>query len=610
MERKTKTVTSQQSIHKTMEECIFRTKFSSRRRRFTPLVLLYLALVLFHNERHVVEAFSQSSSSSSLPTSRRTNKAIEKQPKRTATRKGAVATATVTVPPIPTIALHPPPPPSHLIRIPEAIWRQAATDHRQRIKSLIEPGLVDADHALMKVVRKQYRIQMIANKNENEWKEQNDNNSNSKHSIIEDDKTWMTMMDPKHPVYNFLVEYYGLKGLKGPKRLARWSPSVGLFFFNEDDREDPNRNKEEEDTTTFTERVQTIQSLEEYYHASMSYQQSTIQCSGVDRGIFLEGATPDDFALTLHLKGAEWIDSSDQQSDDDSTSTANYSKGQQHQIYDGASGVLYRPVRYQHQDEATNHQLIHKKASSILWYKSILETTLKNEPVLHCYGLHEWAMQYWPEGANAPPSGKYQSHLPLRVSRFIINETVERKGLRCTHVDALRFFAPAAAPLNSHGSSLERQDQLRLENPACVHAHMDLLKIALKLTPFCDPSLLEDIIHISLKARSLDVGASPYDCSSYSSDTNPIPVIKVESPEARALYKELQTQLMADADSIRKRLLANYQAVLRLQLSESQLARAALNPNDEQFAKAEPGGLPWRQNLIERQDKQSIVTTK
>ena len=39
---------------------------------------------------------------------------------------------------------------------------------------------------------------------------------------------------------------------------------------------------------------------------------------------------------------------------------------------------------------------------------------------------------------------------------------MERKGLRCTHVDALRFFAPAAAPLNHHGSFLEREDQLRL----------------------------------------------------------------------------------------------------------------------------------------------------
>ena len=28
---------------------------------------------------------------------------------------------------------------------------------------------------------------------------------------------------------------------------------------------------------------------------------------------------------------------------------------------------------------------------------------------------------------------------------------VERRGVRCTHVDALRFFAPAAGQLNAHG---------------------------------------------------------------------------------------------------------------------------------------------------------------
>ena len=58
-------------------------------------------------------------------------------------------------------------------------------------------------------------------------------------------------------------------------------------------------------------------------------------------------------------------------------------------------------------------------------------------------------------------------------------------------------------------------DQLQLENPGCVHAHMDLLKIALKLIPFGDPSLLCDILEISLEARTLDVAASPYDCSDY-----------------------------------------------------------------------------------------------
>ena len=110
-----------------------------------------------------------------------------------------------------------------------------------------------------------------------------------------------------------------------------------------------------------------------------------------------------------------------------------------------------------------------------VWYREVLGRTLGPDraPVLHCYGLHEWAMQYQPAGARPPPSATYQAHaMPLRVDRATINAAVERKGVSCTHVDALRFFAPAAAPLNSHGATLERVDQLRLEQPACVHAHM------------------------------------------------------------------------------------------------------------------------------------------
>ena len=53
---------------------------------------------------------------------------------------------------------------------------------------------------------------------------------------------------------------------------------------------------------------------------------------------------------------------------------------------------------------------------------------------------------------------------------------MERKGLRCTHVDALRFFAPAAAPLNHHGSFLEREDQLRLVSFKLTYTAVTLYK--------------------------------------------------------------------------------------------------------------------------------------
>ena len=40
---------------------------------------------------------------------------------------------------------------------------------------------------------------------------------------------WMAL-DPIHPVYNFLIEYYGLKRRKGTRRLGRWSPDPGLLL--------------------------------------------------------------------------------------------------------------------------------------------------------------------------------------------------------------------------------------------------------------------------------------------------------------------------------------------------------------------------------------------
>ena len=263
-----------------------------------------------------------------------------------------------------------------------------------------------------------------------------------------------------------------------------------------------------------------------------------------------------------------------------------------------SKGILYSPGRFfgkglpQRQDEAA------RAATSYLWYRAILQQTLSAEPVLHCYGLHEMAMMYQPvadDDAPPPPSAKYQAHLPLRVDRSVICETVERKGIHCTHVDALRFFAPAAAPLNHHGASLERMDQLRLEQPACVHAHMDLLKIALRLQPFCGADLLRRVLDLALQARQLDVAASPYDATAYG-----VPAVPVETAAGRAQYKREQTALMKRAEPIRRELLQAYDTFLALAFDDNVLALAKDRPQAERFAKAEPGSQPWRKNLIER----------
>ena len=181
------------------------------------------------------------------------------------------------------------------------------------------------------------------------------------------------------------------------------------------------------------------------------------------------------------------------------------------------------------------------------------------------------------------------------MSREIINSTVERKGIHCTHVDALRFFAPAAGPLNPHGAQLERTDQLRLEQKGCVHASMDLLKMSLRLAPFVDSSLVADTLDMALSARRLDIEASPYDVkSSYG-----LGVVPVETAEGREEYRRRQKELMHIAEPLRKRLNDAYDNFLVLAFEEEILSGANRNPAPERFAKAEPGSKPWRKNLID-----------
>jgi hypothetical protein len=129
-------------------------------------------------------------------------------------------------------------------------------------------------------------------------------------------------------------------------------------------------------------------------------------------GVFLEGATAVDLgAGTLHLRGATLIDAAGTQ----------------------PGGVLYDPI---------SSRPPTLDATPYLWHRAVLAATATAEPVTHCYGLHEWAMQYWPEGAPEPPSARYQSGaMRLRVSRGTLNAAVET-GVSCTHVDVRQHRIP------------------------------------------------------------------------------------------------------------------------------------------------------------------------
>lgn len=164
--------------------------------------------------------------------------------------------------------------------------------------------------------------------------------------------------------------------------------------------------------------------------------------------------------------------------------------------------------------------------------------------------------------------------------------------LRCTHADVLRFCAPAAGALNRHGACIEREEQLRLEQPGCVHAHMDLLKISMRLAPWVPSELLADSLELAIAARQLDVAASPYDASCFG-----IEAVCVEHEAGRREFRRRQEALMARAAPLRLALLAAYEAFLADAFGEARLLAA--EPSPEHYAKAEPAGLPWRRNLLQ-----------
>lgn len=373
-----------------------------------------------------------------------------------------------------------------VVRMAETVWRRSARDHQAVVHQLLSPGMVSPGSAL--------------------------NSGRRRNKTPRNDNDAWRALDPKNPIFNFLIEYYGLKGLKGVKRLARWSPTPVM-----------------------------------------------------EGNVLLEGASESDLGGTLPVRGAMIQE----------------------------DGIRYSPAAFfgkgDHRPDSA------RTATAYLWYRTVLQNTLLAKPILHCHGLHEWAMQYHPDGAPPPPSAKYQGHLPLRVDQQVINETVERDGVHCTHVDALRYFAPAAGPLNHHGAQLQRPDQLRLEQPACVHAHMDLLKMALRLQPFCDATILQDALWIALEARKLDVAASPYDASDYGLEAVP-----VETSQGRKEYREQQVALMNAAEPIRQELLLAYDTFLQSAFDDNVLMEASQSPLPERYAKAEPNGLPWRKNLVAR----------
>ena len=249
-----------------------------------------------------------------------------------------------------------------IIRISQHVWRQAASQHRQRIRELVEPGLLsisDDDHAKRNAGHRRRGGGISSN-------------SQSESSSDDEEYSWVTSLDPKNPVYNFLIEYYGIKGTKGVRRLLRWSPCPSLLLLQQEQAD--------------TKGTYTIDTIEDLAKLSSVNESSSPPLMGTPseptyHGILLEGATESDFGNILHLRGATVVGSTG--SDDDDNNSNNMSS----EAIGEERGILYSPSLFYGKYDDSKQDENARLATPFIWYQSILQQTLDAEPILHCFGL-------------------------------------------------------------------------------------------------------------------------------------------------------------------------------------------------------------------------------
>ncbi|WP_405372809.1 MULTISPECIES: 3-methyladenine DNA glycosylase [unclassified Microbacterium] len=181
-----------------------------------------------------------------------------------------------------------------------------------------------------------------------------------------------------------------------------------------------------------------------------------------------------------------------------------------------------------------------EKAPLVRAIRGILAGTLGRAGSYGCFGMHEWAMVYQDRDTRHP--------VPLRLGADATDEVVRSHDLRCTHIDAFRFFTPDAVPRNRFAPS--RDTQSAHEQPGCLHAGMDLYKWAVKLGPLVPGDLMLDAFDLARDIRELDMRASPYDLRDWGYEP-----VAVETPEGKAAYVSGQRRFTERAQPLRRALL-------------------------------------------------------
>ncbi len=167
-----------------------------------------------------------------------------------------------------------------------------------------------------------------------------------------------------------------------------------------------------------------------------------------------------------------------------------------------------------------------------------------------CFGLHEWAMVY-----RLGEDETRHPEWPLRLGPGGTDRVVESHRIACSHFDAFRFFTTPARPLNT--LSPGRDDRPAHEQPACLHAGMDLYKHAFRLSPMVASDLVADCFELAWDIRVMDMRASPYDLAGLG-----FAPVRIETVDGKAEYVAAQKVFADRGQRIRERLIGQCERLL------------------------------------------------
>lgn len=187
--------------------------------------------------------------------------------------------------------------------------------------------------------------------------------------------------------------------------------------------------------------------------------------------------------------------------------------------------------------------LLHR-GKTLNFVEELLRATSQRPAQYGCFGLHEWAMVY-----RLGTDQVRHPTWPLRLGTSGTDAVVRSNQLKCSHVDAYRFFTDPARELNQLNP--QRETQTIMEQPGCLHANMDLYKWAHKLAPAVGSDLIADCFDLAREIRVLDMRASPYDFQELG-----LPPIPIETSVGKSEYARAQQAFTGRAQTLRDELTA------------------------------------------------------